>query len=267
MKVTIVISYYKALDNLVIILNALNSQSDKNFEVIVSEDDFNEKTIQFIKETAPTLEFKIHHIYQKEDLGFRKNIMLNRAILTCTTDYMVFIDGDCIPHRHFVKEYRKNLAKAYFLIGRAVMLDKKMSESLRKEKSIHKLNLISILLSNSKHKKCTIYSPYFQLSIKTRGLVGRNWGIYKQHLIDINGFDNDYIFAGVGEDVDIEWRLLATGIKPKSVKNKAIVYHLYHNKVYSELNVAKNYELLYNKQQINNIKCINGLEQLLPTKN
>ena len=97
--------------------------------------------------------------------------------------------------------------------------------------------------------------------------MARNCGIYKQHLLNINGFDNDYIYAGVGEDCDIEWRLSAIGIKPKSVKNKAIVYHLYHDKTYSELNVAKNVELLKNKQQKNNVKCINGLKQLLPVTN
>ena len=49
--------------------------------------------------------------------------------------------------------------------------------------------------------KEAIYNPWFPMAYKTRGLSGRNWGIYKKHLLDINGFDEDYINAGVGEDV------------------------------------------------------------------
>jgi len=262
MKITVIISYYKAIENLVIILNALNLQSNKNFELIISEDDFNEETVSFLNTHSSSYDFKIHHIFQEKDDGFRKNIMLNKAILKSNTDYLVFIDGDCIPHRHFIKEYSKSLTKGFLFIGRAVLLDEKLSLLVKQKKSIDKLNLLSIFLSRSKSKKNGIYLPYTNLSLKTRGLIGRNWGIYKQHLIDINGFDNDYIYAGVGEDVDIEWRLLKNGIKQKSIKNKAIVYHLFHEKVYSELNVTKNYKLLEAKKQANNIQCLNGLKQV-----
>jgi len=36
-------------------------------------------------------------------------------------------------------------------------------------------------------------------------------GISKSDLIAINGFDEDYIAPGGGEDSDIEWRLQALG--------------------------------------------------------
>ncbi len=80
-----------------------------NFEVILSEADFNKETIDYVEKHRDSFSFQIHHIFQKEDKGFRKDIMLNRALLLCNTDYIVFIDGDYIPHRHFVKEYIKNL--------------------------------------------------------------------------------------------------------------------------------------------------------------
>ena len=262
MKITIVISYYKALDNLKIIIEALNNQSDRDFELIVSEDDINQETLNFIEDAKIISPFDIYHIHQLEDKGFRKNKMLNRAILTSHTDYMVFIDGDCIPHKYFVKQYKDSFREGFIFIGRSVMLSEKLSQQIKKEQTISKLTFTNVLFSNSKMKKEGIYFPSFQLSAKTRGLVGRNWGIYKQHLIDVNGFDEDYVFAGVGEDVDIEWRLLSSGITRKSVKNKAIVYHLYHERGYSEVNVAQNYQLLFEKQKKNNIVCLNGLEKL-----
>jgi glycosyltransferase involved in cell wall biosynthesis len=261
MKITVVISYYKALANLKIILQSLNNQSNMNFDVILSEDDSNEETLDFLNKHRADYSFNIIHNDQKEDNGFRKNLMLNRAINTCQTDYMAFIDGDCVPHRHFVKQYIKNFKKDFFFIGRAAMMSKELSTAVKKEDSLSKLNFSSIASSNSEHIKDGLYFPFFKLAFKTRGLVGRNWGVHKQHLIDINGFDNDYIFAGVGEDVDIEWRLLANGTKGKSIKNKAIVFHIYHEKGYSEVNVAKNYKILEKKQEEGNVACLNGFKQ------
>jgi len=90
-------------------------------------------------------------------------------------------------------------------------------------------------------------------------LSGCNWGICKSDLIRVNGFDEDYVRPGVGEDHDIEWRLLAAGVKIRSVKNRAIVYHLHHSKLAKEENVKFNYDLLKQKMKAGQIKCTNGL--------
>ena len=79
--------------------------------------------------------------------------------------------------------------------------------------------------------------------MKDKGLLGCNWGILKKHLVEVNGFDEDYIRAAVGEDTDVEWRLKRSGIGSKSMKNKAIVYHLHHERSYSNEGVEKNREL------------------------
>ena len=261
MELTLIISYYKALDNLKIILKALGNQSFKNFEVIVSEDDFNEKTISFIKDNEHLYPFPIFHIFQKEDNGFRKNAMLNRSALHSNADKLVFIDGDCIPHKHFIKQYIKNLKPGSFLLGRRVMLGEKLSASILREQSFKRLHLFSLIFSDSKKIKESIYNPYFKLAMKTRGLVGCNWGIMKQYLIDVNGFDEDYVRVGVGEDCDIEWRLIESGLKKKSIKNKAITYHLYHPETHSDENSLENYELLKRKMQAKHISCQNGLHK------
>ena len=259
MKLSVIISYYKNIENLKLILKALNNQSIGGFEIIISEDDNNYDTLDFIDKNKSNYSFPIQHLNQKEDTGFRKNEMLNRAIMAAKSDFVAFIDGDCIPNKQFVKEYVKNLKKDSFMSGRAVMLSKEISEKIVKNQSLKDLNFFSLIFSGSSKVKEAIYFPFFPLTYKIRGMVGRNWGIHKQNLIDINGFDTDYVFAGVGEDVDIEWRLMANGVKRKSIKNKAIVYHIYHDKVYSEVNVGNNYKKLEEKKKLNNIKCLNGI--------
>lgn len=268
MELSVIISYYKAIDNLKVILNALNQQSNKNFEVILSEDDYNEETKKFLLSINDSYYFPITHVFQQVDDGFRKNEMLNKSIIASKTEKLVFIDGDCVPHKHFVKNYSNSFTEGYILEGRAVMLDNETTQYVKGMQSLKKMSFLNLLFTSSSKIKEGIYFPLFPLSLKMkgRGLVGRNWGIYKKHLIEINGFDMDYVHAGVGEDVDIEWRLKANGIKTKSMKNKSIVYHLFHKKGYSEKMVKFNFELLHKKQKENNIFCVNGLKTIISNK-
>ena len=81
-------------------------------------------------------------------------------------------------------------------------------------------------------------------------------------MIKINGYDEGYGESSVGDDTDLEWRFKALGLKIKSAKNVANMFHLYHDRgsrnetLYIEqlkkMNINKN----------NNIfKCKKGLNQ------
>ena len=262
-KISIIISYYKALDNLKLILEALNHQSSRAFEAIISEDDNNDETIQFLKHHRKDYNFSILHVNQEVDDGFRKNQMLNKSIKASNAETLVFIDGDCIPHKHFVKAYIENVQDNVMLKGRRVMLGEKITENIQQNKTIEPLKGLSVFFSDSSKKKEAIYlgNKSLLLTMKDKGLLGCNWGIQKKHLIDVNGFDEDYIRAAVGEDTDIEWRLKRNGIGSKSMKNKAIVYHLHHERSYSNEGVEKNRALLREKLKADNFVCLNGLEK------
>jgi len=243
-------------------LAGLQRQSDMRFEVIISEDDNNDETVDFLRQYDKEYNFPIVHINQSEDLGFRKTMMLNKSIGASNTDFLIFIDGDCIPARHFIQAYINHAEIGYIHWGRRVMLGEDFSNKIIDEKSISGIHFPAILLSDSNKKKDGIYFPLYPLSMSTRGLVGCNWGIMKKHLVDINGFDEDYVRATAGEDSDIEWRLLKNGLLKKSMRNKAIVYHLYHPRSYSKKGIEINKKMLLRKKQEGIIKCHNGLEKL-----
>lgn len=263
MAVSLVVSYYKNIPNLELILQGLSKQSVKNFEVIIAEDDANIETKIYLNSIKTKYLFPIIHLHQNEDLGFRKNKMLNKAIHKAQYNLMVFIDGDCIPHRHFIKNYLKVNAKNAILSGRRIMLSEKISQAMWSAKKLVNLNFINLLISGSQKNKEGFYFPWFKLSLKKRGLLGCNWGVLKSNLETVNGFDEDYTSPGVGEDVDIEWRLKAHGLEMKSMKNKAIVYHLYHKRSYTEDKVAENYQKMALKKEKDQITCLKGLRKLM----
>lgn len=188
--------------------------------------------------------------------------MLNRSISKAKGECIAFIDGDCIPHKQFVKEYVKHTEPGCILYGRRVMLDEKVSNRLLENENLRLLHFLNILSSKSELVKEALYSPFINLTFKKRGLLGCNWAVLKTDLIAVNGFDEDYIRPGVGEDVDIEWRLKAHGLEMKSMKNKAIVYHMHHERSYSEDGVQFNYKLLKEKMESNLFVCSNGIKKV-----
>lgn len=261
MKISLIISYYKNIANLDLILNALNEQSSNDFEVIISEDDNDWETKKYLTSKIKTCNFPVIHLKQDVDNGFRKNEMLNKSIIKAKYENVVFIDGDCIPHKHFIKEYIERMADGNIYFGRRVMLSEKHTAKLHQAKNNRLLGFCQLLINNSNKKKESLYFPFVSIMIKERGLVGCNWGIKKKHLIEVNGFDEDYTKAGYGEDSDIEWRLRKNGLKMKSMKNRSIVYHLHHPRTYSEEGLKFNYKLMVEKQTSNKIFCLNGVEK------
>ncbi len=262
MEISVIIAYYDNLLNLDILLAAFNRQSFTDFEVIVAEDNNDPKTESFLQSNRDQYSFPILHVNQEDKIGFRKTTMLNKAIRVSSGETLVFTDADCIPHPEFLKEYKRNSRNGIFLFGRRVLLGKKTTGAIYKEKSPSTLRLFSLLFSDSSLVKEGIYWPFFNLHFKERKLSGCNWGIKKEDLLSVNGFDEDYVRPGVGEDHDIEWRLKSRGLKMKSIKNKAIVYHLYHPKNSTKDDARFNDSLMEDKKQARQVKCINGLERL-----
>jgi len=259
-ELSLIISFYKRLDFLSLIFSGLAKQSYKNFEVIISEDDDSPETVKFVEKQREKNSFPIQHISQP-DTGFNKSAALNKAIMKAKSDFIVFIDGDCVPHKHLVKEYSIHKETGYALLGRRVMVSKMLTDYLIKKDSINYLNLLSLALTGSKRIEEGIYLPKKKYNEKYRGICGCNWGVHKKHLLDINGFDEDYIHATVAEDTDIEWRLKSKDVKLKKMKNRAFVYHLYHDSNYSSGHQAANFKMLDKKMSEGHIVCKNGIQK------
>ena len=198
---------------------------------------------------------------QLGDAGFRKAMILNKAIAMSKGEYLVFLDGDCIPHRQWLKEYARAAEEGSAFFGRRVMVSQRLTKKLLTSGDKRLLSFYSHLRHGSERKEDGIYLPFFRKSSKNNGIWGCNWGILKKHIIEVNGYDEDYISAGVGEDVDIEWRLKAKGINLQSMKHRAIVYHLYHAAHYSTADLEGNYALVKAKETAGLIYCIRGLDQ------
>jgi cellulose synthase/poly-beta-1,6-N-acetylglucosamine synthase-like glycosyltransferase len=264
MKISLVISFYKRIDFLELILMALERQEYKNFEVIIAEDDNFPETKKFLAQISKTLSFKILHVYQKEDRGFRKNEMLNKAITVSSGEIIIIIDGDCILHRAFFKEYIKEVEDKTILFGRRALLSEAFTNKLLNSKKLAKLNILNLIWNKSSRVEDVFYLPLIPEFLKKKrdkGVQGSNMGFLKKDILSINGFDEDYQRATAGEDDDIEWRFRIAGYKFKSMKHKALQYHLYHKFNYSKTESIHNLAIMKEKMQAGNVFCLKGINK------
>lgn len=235
---SLIISFYNRIDYLKLVLAGLERQTFRNFEIILADDGSNPNVVSEIESISKQISFPFIHIWQ-EDKGFRKNRILNSAIRVSSANYLLFIDGDCIPHRNFINEHYKNSSLEQCLTGRRVNLSKQMTNKLTyevvKEGFLEK-RMVSLIMDGWIGKSTDIEKGiYFESNVlrkyfntKKRGLLGCNISIRKADIERINGFDERYQAPSIGEDSDIQFRLELLGIKIKTLNNIAIQYHLYH---------------------------------------
>ncbi len=266
--ISVVVAVYKDAEALGLILDALERQSYQDFEVIVAQDCESDEIKECVKSHA---RLNIKHTTQKDD-GWRKNASINNAIRVSDGELIVFIDGDCIPNEHFIKEYNSLREENTVLCGRRIELGSKYSAKLR-EKSLNILdlqknyifNIFDLLKDDTRHYEEGIYLSDFLYNLKHKNksgsVLGCNFGVNKKDLVEINGFNEDYTAPSVGEDTDIEYRLKLKGCSFKRVRNKAFVFHLYHKEVYDSVANEKSMKVFNRVKEAKEMVCEHGLSR------
>ena len=235
-KVSIIISIYQDIEALNCILYSLSNQTEKNFEIIITEDSESNIVNDYIT-SNPYPDLHIKHLTQNDN-GWRKMSAVNRAIAESNSDYLIFIDGDCIPHTMHVETHLNNKEKNIVLTGRRVYLGDKYSKNIRKTPSLllkienRKYFLLHIIQLHQDKIKCYevgLRSSLLQTLTKNKhvSIVGCNFSMHKEDILKVNGYDENLVGPGA-EDDDLALRLRAVGIKEKSVKFITPVYHLDH---------------------------------------
>lgn len=257
--ISLIISFYKRIDFLELIFQSLDRQSFGDFEVIVAEDASDAATVDFICESRIRHNFHIKHVCQ-DDIGFRKTRILNSAVRHSAGEQLVFIDGDCVLHRQFLMEYSKSIDDNHFCYGRRVFCSERHTARLLKARSLKECNNIKAFIYGGSSLGAGIYLPFkIFLNKQHRRILGCNWGILKKNLMAVNGFDEDYNRAGVGEDFDVDWRLKKQGMKVRSMKGRAIVFHLYHKANYYPADTEYVEKLMEEKKLTGYAFCLNGI--------
>lgn len=241
-KASIILATYQWPEALRLVLSALLTQSEQSFEVMIADDGSDARTKAAIREYRDRANFRIEHFWQ-ENKGFRKCRILNEAIRAAKGEVLIFLDGDCVPHRHFVAQHCALADDKHYVAGRRVDLSKEFTAKLSPERvekgmlngvatGLFKLFVDSLRKEGSKpfHRAYMVKNPIFRKAFGMERVVdlkGCNFSVLRQHMLAIDGFDESY--EGYGrEDTDVEIRLQNLGLKIKSAKNLCLQFHLWH---------------------------------------
>ena len=273
-RVSLIVAVYKDIEDLGLIIQALQTQTYKNFEVVIVEDNNSQEMKDYISNIE---NLDVKHTFQ-EDKGIRKTRSLNNGILASGGDYLIFIDGDCIPYSTFIESHVKLSEVGYIVSGRRCNLGPKYAGYLREKKllpiKLEKTFLLRFLFiakdSIEKHVEAGFYfNPegfFYKKFIKNRksntNLLGCNYSCFKSEMIKINGYDEGYGETAVGDDTDLEWRFKAIGLKIKSARNVANIFHLYHDRGFrEEISCKDELDKMERNKKNNKYVCDKGLQQ------
>ena len=248
---SIIISTYNSPDWLAKVLHGYNNQTYRQFEVIIADDGSKQETIDLIEKIQSEVFYTIIHVWHADN-GFQKSQILNKAIIKCTTPYIMMSDGDCIPRADFVEQHVKFREIGYFLSGGYFMLPMETSLAITNE-DIYNGNCFDIswlknhgLKSSFKNNKLTA-SGFKSWLLNTVTPTNASWNGHnasgwKEDIIAINGFDERMQYGG--QDRELGERLMNYGIKSKQIRYSAVCVHLDHKRGYkNEESIAKNRQI------------------------
>ncbi|MEN8181395.1 MAG: glycosyltransferase [Myxococcota bacterium] len=265
---SVIVSTYDRPRHLERCLAGFRFQTRLDFEVLVADDGSGPETARTIEAAARASSGALRHLRQ-EDRGFRKCRILNQAVREAASDYLIFTDSDCCPHRRFVERHLAHRRPGHMLVGRSVKWGRRRSEALDPE-AIRRGRHARIGARDlwDSLRKRNRYLPYgfslpgqlgfrlVQHLKKNRSGRGGNFSAWKADLERVNGWNEDFESWGL-EDVELSMRLRWAGVVPLLVINRALTFHLWHPEGDKRSRSARN---AYNASKARGIPwCPNGL--------
>ena len=259
MKITLIISTYNWPEALELILKSVMHQSKIPDEILIADDGSKKNT----KDLINTYQKKLNliHVWH-EDKGFRKSVILNKAIARSKGEYIIQIDGDILIHKHFIKDHLKHSKENTFIHGSRVFLGKELTKNSIKDSCF----VFSFFEKNITNRFNMIHSPFLanifsRKSKSLKGTRGCNFSFFKNDFIKVNGYNEDLTGWGK-EDSELSARLINNNIIKKKLKFSALTYHLFHE--FSSKENLQNNSLILNKVITENIKeCNDGVRKYI----
>jgi|SRR5690625_568335 len=252
------------------VLWGFSVQTFKDFEVVIADDGSGQETFDVIEKMKKKVDYPIQHIWHEDD-GFRKCVILNKAIVAAKADYLIFTDGDCIPRRDFVQTHVEKRKPNSFLSGGLIRLPLELSRSISKEEILQQKIFSRNWLESKGLKKNFFKNLKLTQREMTAGLMnkitptnpswnGHNASTWKEIVLAVNGFDERMQYGG--QDREFGERLVNFGVQPVQIRYSAICLHLDHPRGYAKReSIEKNKKIRQKTRREKIIRTPFGIEK------
>lgn len=220
------------------VLWGYTTQTCRDFEVLVVDDGSREETRAVIDRLRPQVNYRLRHFWQPDE-GYQKCKGMNRGILLADSDYLIFTDGDCIPHPEFVARHLALRERGRYLTGGYCKLPLALSHRITREDILAgRATDYAWLAANGLERhtlKLRVRNEFLRSLLNTitpvkPRLHGHNASVWRDDAIRVNGWDERMQYGG--QDLELGERLNNAGVRGKTIRYSAICVHLEHPRGY-----------------------------------
>ena len=233
--ISVIITTYNRPDALTAVVEALFTQDDSEFEIIIADDGSGDNTRTAVAALQARSPVALRHVWQ-EDQGFRAARVRNLGTLDARGDYIIFLDGDCIPQRNFIRQHRRLAQPGYLVQGSRILLSEQATQQvLAAHTDVQGLSLGQKLAWRRRGALNKVLPLLLSLPdvgrtsdrFTWRRIKSCNLAVWRTDLDLVNGFDESFLGWG-HEDADLVLRLFNAGVLRKDGAYATEVLHLWH---------------------------------------
>ena len=236
-NLSVVILTYNRSDALFAVLYGLTHQNIKPQEVIITDDGSTVHHRLAIKQhlAEHNWPFKIKYIWHP-DIGFTAARARNQGVINSSGDYIILLDGDCVPKEDFILQHLFLKRPGCFINGSRVLLNENLTKKVIEwpetiglsssywlmQKITGQANKWIPTVMRIPHQ-CRRGSAVFHW----KGIRSCNFSLWREDFDKVNGFDETFVGWG-HEDADFVWRLHQAGCRRINGFWATEVLHLWH---------------------------------------
>jgi GT2 family glycosyltransferase len=236
-NMSVIVSTYEWPEALDAVLRALAAQSDAAFEVVVTDDGSSPSTEATVVRWKCEFGARLSYVWQPDE-GYQLARARNLGAAAASGAYLVFMDGDCLPRRHFVASIRRALLPGWFLAGTRLQLSARLSQAVLRERTpIERWSSLTLAL---RARRCLSDWRYLTPRDRRRPWRprlpdfvprGKAYGfciaVARADFEAVDGFDVRFVGWG-DEDVDLAVRLRRHGLRCGYAGPRSALLHLWH---------------------------------------
>lgn len=234
---SIVVSTYEWPEALDAVLRGFATQSDEAFEVVVADDGSTAATSEVVDRWRGRFRDRLVHARQEDD-GFRLARVRNLGAEMASGQHLIFVDGDCIPRRHFVRAMRHALVPGWFLAGTRVQLSERLTRVVLSEGvEVERWSLATALVRApgdlggwrklTPRDRRRTWRPKLPDFWPDGNEYGFCTGVARADFEAVNGVDMRFVGWG-DQDVDLAVRLGRRGLRCGYAGSQSTLLHLWH---------------------------------------
>lgn len=268
MKISFIVLTYNRTDALLLVLRSLAAQCGAGHEVLIADDGSDRAQVDMLYQKCPLFKCPVWHIWHP-DTGFTAAKARNLGAYHALGDYLVFLDGDCVPGASFVAAQTRLAQEKCFVNGSRVLLSELLTrKALSQETDLCSQSAwfwLKARLQGDSNKLLHLLGwPGSLFRVKTgfawQGIRSCNMAVWRKDFVAVNGFDET--FEGWGhEDADLVLRLSNFGVQRKNGFWATEVFHLWHREQKRDKE-SLNEKKVRQRMQTHLIRAEKGLAQL-----